>query len=432
MEKIYNTKSEWNSETKTEPTIGLIKQTGEVLYSGGINFCTTSPKIGDALYLDSDGKPKAITLESYAPASIPSGWTPVGSVYNVTGKEIWVVAKDGASKRWAAIRLWEVSGYNLDGTSHTATFTFCNSSSVQTQYPFTYSATTKEEFCNQLDTWLRENNPENYKPRAYIKDGYVYLAADNYAWWQQDSYTTCSGLTLTHWSTPISRIPAISRTPQNNTFKNIYCIVNKERIKQWGGRTPSSNVSLSEVNTPVSKNAFETSSYCDLIRNTYGDYDTYLDAVTAQHPASNGSVSWRNVGHAKTQEWCPFTYITSSGSEELLFTAANYANDYGISGSQYFAPGNWWVPDVDEIMYMMKNITYGLSGVSRANADPVNRCLYLMGGTGISCTAHRWSSVRCNSYFCWGYNSLGYLDSNLFDNSFMVSPVSRLLKSDLD
>ena len=420
-----------------ENVLGWVVEEDE-LYTrlGTTNFTTLAPKVGDAVYLNPDGKPRIIALESLTPASL-TGWTAVGAVYHISGDEVWIVNKTGAGKKWCAVRIWEVTGYTLDGTSRSGVIQFSDSSTNRVSQTFTYSATTKSDFATQLDTWLRGLTTEqskNYQPYAYYdsEDDTVYFVASNYSWWQQDSYTTASsGLSLNHWTKFIQTIPANSRTPQVNNYKNVYCVCNKDRVKAWGGRTPSSNVTLSTVDTPVSENAFRNSSYCSALRNAYSTYDEYLDAVTVQQPAGNGAMAWRDQGEYFTSLWARATYKDKNGATQYLSTAARYALGMGVSENPYLGPGQWYVPDLDELVYLMKDITYGLSGVSAANSDPVNRCLYKMSGTQISCAAYRWSCCRCSTEYCWYFYSNGFLRNYNMCDTYQVSPVSRLRIADL-
>lgn len=438
IRKFLNRSTATNTST-SENILGWVKEEGEVYTRlGTTNTETLAPKVGDAVYLNAEGKPRIIALDSLSTSSVISGWTQIGSVYNIQGDEIWIVNKTGASKKWCQVRIWEVLGFTLDGASRSGVFQFSDSSTNRVSQTFTYSATSKSAFASALNTWLQGLTTEqskNYQPYAYYDstDDAVYFVAANYSWWQQDSYTTASsGLSLAHWTRSIQQIPANSRTPQVNNYKGLYCVVNKARIKQWGGRTPTANVGLGEINTPVSESAFNTSSYCETLRENYESYDEYLDAIAPQQPASNGAMGWRDMGKYFTELWASQTYKDKSGNTQYLCPAARYALvDTGILGNTYFGPGCWWVPDLDELVYMMKDVTYGLSGVSASDYDPVNKCLQKMSGSLIACTSSRWSCCRYAAHTCWYFCSYGYLGSGSMYYSLVVSPVCRLKIADL-
>ena len=426
MIEKYENEAAWNSAEKTENTLGLIQNTGEIK-TKGFNIITKSPKVGDAIYLDSNNDIRAIELDSLTP-SLLSGWTSVGSVYHTEGDNIWIVAKNGGAYKWAAVAIWRVTGYTLDGTSRTGVWRSYQAASTTTDNTFTYSATTKEDFTSQLHTFISAIDSSIYNYSAYVNtDGEVVIQANIYNSYWQNYPSFVSGLSSAiFYNNPN---PTITWSPTMDGFHIIYSTCNKERIKQWGGRNaPTSEVPCPN-NTPISKASFEANSN---YVSRYGDYETYLDQNQPRCPSGCGAVSYRDKGKEYTNALIGKTYIDTSGTTRPFYSAAEYAVGYGFSGNTKLSAGKWWVPDLEELVYMMRDTTYGLSGVSAANADPVNRCLNLMGGSLISVTAYRWSSVRCSSYDCWNYNSYGCLDDVNFNYSFMVSPVSRLLKSDLD
>ena len=59
-------------------------------------------------------------------------------------------------------------------------------------------------------------------------------------------------------------------------------------------------------------------------------------------------------------------------------------------------------------------LTYGLAGVSRASADPINRSLNAIGGSTISCASSAWSSAMYSSSYAWNYLSYGTFNSSNF------------------
>ena len=67
-----------------------------------------------------------------------------------------------------------VSGYELDGTEHTATLKLHGSET----FDFKYTASTDNEFAEALKSFLTGHSFTDWS--AYIKDGEVYLQYDNY------------------------------------------------------------------------------------------------------------------------------------------------------------------------------------------------------------------------------------------------------------
>ena len=56
-----------------------------------------------------------------------------------------------------------------------------------------------------------------------------------------------------------------------------------------------------------------------------------------------------------------------------------------------FEPGNWWLPSSPELFRLIRNVTWGTSGIVAGGEDIVNRALTLIGGTRVS-AASMWSS----------------------------------------
>ena len=96
MIKTYTNESSWDSESKstTESTVGLLLDTNTPVVNG-VNVIVKYPKYGDAVVEDANGNVVYIAGETFVNSSFPSGWKKWGVVYNVCGKEVWVVSYTG-------------------------------------------------------------------------------------------------------------------------------------------------------------------------------------------------------------------------------------------------------------------------------------------------------------------------------------------------
>ena len=428
MIKTYTNESSWNSESKstTESTVGLLLDTNTSVVNG-VNVVVKYPKYGDAVVEDANGNVVYIAGETFVNSSFPSGWKKWGVVYNVCGKEVWVVSYTGGSYKFAAVRIWTASGFNLDGATHTFTLTTDRGSSTSTA--ISYYATSLSSLCTQLNTTLANNDPSGYQWSCYLKDGKVIFQANVYDSWRQDSYTSCSGgVTLT--TDLANDIPEINYSQTNCGEHILYAVVNNNAVKRWGGTTPSSNVSVSWSQLPVSQSAFNTSSYCSSLKDRFGTYDNYLGGISSRIPSNKGVSSWINKGKEFTYALKDKTYIDKSGNTKKLFTAVDYAASYGSSTCDLLKAGNWYIPDVEELVTLMRPITVGNSGInSTSQYDRVNQTISKMGGRNISTYENRWSSCRCYSDCMWDFHRYGVLGHDIFCHSFIVSPVCRLLIS---
>ena len=425
----YSNTSNYDSATKstTESNVSFIAD-GWGMKIDGVNVIVSNPSVGDMLYIDANGYKRWIKYGTLQKVSLPSGMTPVGVCYGRCGNKVKVVYYLNAGKKWSEVFDWTVTGYTLDGASHTVTFSM-NSSTFNNA--FTYSATTVEDFISQLNTyfatpanfandWLKNGN---FVSR--LSDGKVILVCQNFNAWYQE-YLGASGLTLT--SNVGIEVPEISWLVRNN------------RAKGWGGanfgrfkevastnRTPTSNEGLSTDNWPVTLDAFTNSDYCSLLRSTYGDYDTYVKSCMAIYPYGRGAMTL-SKGKGQTAKLAPVTYLDASGKAKYKYSAARYCYDVNVACNDGdLATGSFWLPSLPELGALIKNITYGLSGVDSSNCDKVNRSLSAMGGSMISVQSAVWSSSRDRWANSWSCGSYGYFDDYYyFVYALIAAPVTLL------
>jgi len=73
----------------------------------------------------------------------------------------------------------------------------------------------------------------------------------------------------------------------------------------------------------------------------------------------------------------------------------------------------------------MKDITYGLTGITGLNADPVNRSIYAAGGSMISLAGYPWTSTELSGNIAWFYlGNSGTMNGTYKDTVRNVRPVS--------
>ena len=160
----------------------------------------------------------------------------------------------------------------------------------------------------------------------------------------------------------------------------------------------------------------------------YGTYRNYLSAKMARYPYSKGAIIDRN-GKLNTDLLASRTWTDYDGSIKPAHPAAAAAKTYGITTAGHttgFEAGNWWLPSTAEMRMLIKDITMGLSGITAANADAINRGIYAAGGTMLSVTTNYWTSAEYSSGSAWYYISngiLGYLNKG---SSLYVRPLSAL------
>lgn len=430
MIKSYTNESEWASATKptTESTVGLLLDSNTPVING-VNVLVTIPKYGDAVVLDANGNIRFIAFGTFNNATFPSSWTKVGVVYRVRGKKVDIVSYTSlGAKKYSDVWRLKITGYILDGTDRSGTLTTYDNSGNVTALTFNYNALNVSDFISQFNTWASAsgNDPNNRSYYMYTSESdTVFFVEGNYTTYRQHSDGFSNGLTSS--IAVATEIPNITWNLDMDGYSRIYNTVNIGAIKRWGGRTLSSVEAITANNTPISKASFESANGINY-QNAYGTYDNYLEHNCAKIPVNRGVCSWTDVGHAYTYALANETYKTKAGETAYIYTTPHQVSTFGFSGNNDIAAGKWHIPDVEEMIVLMRPITVGNSGISTVDQyDKVNQTIYAMGGNTISTNAHRWCSCRYNSYYMWYYNSYGCLDDNGFCYAFTVVPVCRLL-----
>lgn len=430
MIKSYTNESEWASATKstTESTVGLLLDSNTPVING-VNVLVTIPKYGDAVVLDADGNIRFIAFGTFNNATFPSGWTKVGVVYRVRGKKVDIVSYTSLGGiRYSAVWRYKITGYTLDSADHTAVLRSYDNKGAYTDLSFTYNAASTADLISQFNTWAGTsgNDPNNRGFYMYLDDaGVVQFCEANYNHWMQHSDGWISGLSSA--ANVAQEIPSITWNLDMDDISRIYNTVNIGAIKRWGGRTLSSVEAITANNAPISQASFESANGINY-QNAYGTYDNYLKHNCAKIPVNRGVCSWTDVGHEYTYALADLTYKTKAGETAYLYNAPHQVSTFGFSANNDIDAGKWYIPDVEEIIVLMRPITVGNSGISTVDQyDKVNQTIYAMGGNTISTNAYRWCSCRYSSYSMWDCSSYGYLHADGFYNTFTFVPVCRLL-----
>lgn len=165
------------------------------------------------------------------------------------------------------------------------------------------------------------------------------------------------------------------------------------------GRTPTENVPLNSNAGIVKKAAFESSPYCQLLRDTYGTYKEYIHReYHVAYPQKLGVFSMPS-GKELTAKYGPMTAPTKAGGTKYKFPALRYGynKSFGVDGLDF---GDWYLPGVAEGAMLMRDETL-------AKLSP---SISKMGTTAINNSAHRWFAQRYSVYGAWFFSGLnGYL-----------------------
>lgn len=129
-------------------------------------------------------------------------------------------------------------------------------------------------------------------------------------------------------------------------------------------------------------------------------------------------------GMTNTYNMAGKTFIGQSGTPIVRHPAAEYC-----AAVQYNHPllalGKWFMPTIRQVTDIVRDIRYGTT--NNRQADPINRALYLIGGTAISNGSGVWSCSRYLAYNAWfSLGNGGFAGSYVFNNSSLAVPCTLL------
>ena len=402
--KSYNSKADYNAAVKptTESQVSMIETTREIIVDG-VNVVTTQPTVGDVVFLDDQNKVIYVKGGAWIQkANIPAAWTHVGYVYFRKGKQVGVIHKTGADQKYLDVSQFAWTDAVLDGAEHSKTiglrFGMPNWDTT-TSITFTYTATTLAEAAAACTAAIEAKLTELGAPQTTIDQWWAYADdTNNRVIVQRDSCTdyrfyNCSELTHITWGD----MPASS----SNGFRVNMCqggekIMNDTRGAAYygtNGRTPTENVPLNSNAGIVKKSAFNSSPYCQLLRDTYGTYKEYIhQEYRVACPQKLGVFSLPS-GKELTAKYGPMTAPTKAGGTKYKFPALRYGynKSFGVGGLDF---GDWYLPGVAEGAMLMRDETL-------AKLSP---SISKMGTTSINNSTYRWFAQRYNVNNAWIFN----------------------------
>ena len=433
------TPAAWASLEKstTESTLGLIESTHEAVRNG-VNVVIRIPRKGDIVLHDSNNKVHFVALDTYN--ALPTGMTVIGVVGDVKGRKVLIVYKANASKKWADVFRWKVSGWTADGADHACTVTLHNTADGTFTYNLASTLSASEqvtEFASQLSAWILEHELANYHYSCYVENGEVIFQLDNYV--DNQNTTSFSGLTLT--AIVGLELPAVSTVPKVEGNDTYWAYINKNRYNAYissNGADPSAAVTV--ASDTVKKSAFNSSAYCADLRTQFcadptsptdADYKAYTD-YRVDHYIGIINPSMRGVmapefrdGHANTYALVGKTYKATDDSQKPLYPAAEYCAGIGFSGVKGLEQGDWYLPSMEEIATLLAPVSYPAPNASASAADELNRGLAKISGSQVGNGTYFWTSCRFNTNIAWFFNGSNGSAINLyFCSGYRALPVA--------
>ena len=416
--KKYPNMAAYESAAKpyNESQVSLIETTREIIVDG-VNVITTSPTVGDLVFLNESNEITFVKGGAWIQkAIIPSAWTHVGYVYTRKGNKVGVIDKNGEDQKYLdvcqyaitaissttlAIKLRMSPDYAVD-TTVDVTLT---STAIDATSAAEISAAVAAKATEVGDTkawWAYLADADGNKVDS---DGtQIIIQCDecvDYRFYIV-SATGCT-IALSVWGD----MPASDVYWKNDGgYTNYWGVMNRARTRAWAttnGRIPASMepVVKNGNDVPVCPSCFEDPTaegyqYCADIRAKFGTYDNYLHyGLGVMYPQKYGSFALGG-GAALTAKYGPLTAPTKAGGTKAKFPAMNkayilsYANDL-LKG------GMWFLPGCLEGCELMNDETLAILAPS----------ITKMGTTAINNSTYRWFAERdsvINARFFNGVN----------------------------
>lgn len=402
MLKTYpdETAYEAAEKSKIESSVALIESTGRAVFDG-VNVVTDNPGVGDIVCYDENRKIRFIALDTFQAGTFPSAWETVGVVVLRKGNRVTVCSKHSELHKFMDVYPYIVTGYQLDGQEHTVQLRV-GSQPSGSYYDFAYTASTDEEFVSALNGFLAEHGFTGWS--SYIRNGKVILQC-NVGNSDPAMSLACVGLTKTSVTTEtfLPKGDDVYRKCGTYSMTGVWHLSKAmDYFKSDIDNTdfnPGYNIA-SIPKLPVCYPAFCGTSqyqddhcrwlrekYCKDAENpTFEDWKGYLEDMRAVVPFMVGFMSPADYPDAKTvsEKARRVTFITQEGTEERLYP--------GMEECCRFLDGAGYLPTAGQLAEAFREIIYGLKGVERDKADPINRSLYAIGGNPVSCSLCYWSS----------------------------------------
>ena len=417
--KSYNTKSDYDAAVKStiESQVSMIETTREIIVDG-VNVVTTQPTVGDVIFLDEQNKIIFVKGGAWIQkANIPAAWTHVGYVYFRKGKQVGIIHKDDANRKWLDIAQYSITA--IAQTDITITLRMAPSW-VNVVIPVTLAST--------------DINAANAQAISEAVAAKATEVGDTVAWWayladdegnkvdsdgtqiiiQRDSYdhnnlawiaaTGCTAV-YSSWGDMPARDYYWRGAPGAQT--NNSGVMNVSKTKAWatnGGRVPSAQEPVGPhagSDAPVRPSAFADSEFCAGLRAAYKTYEEYLEKCYCVYPYSYGCFALP-TGKEMAERYARKSAPTKDGGTKYVYPALyyGYAKSFGVDGLDF---GDWYLPGVAEGTILMRDETLA------ALAPSISK----MGTTAINNSTHRWFAERYNVYGAWFFNGVnGILDSN--------------------
>ena len=404
------------------------------------NIFTKNPVWGDAVVGNlATGEPEFITAESFDPTALAaSAYETIGAVGGRFGREILIVWKHSAAKKWCERIEYRLTGYTLDGAEHTGVLSICESGSASaaTDFTVTYTASDKAGLVAALNAFFAATaifTTQKWFARIDGADGEIHIGC-SYEFWQQWSYNAGkSGFALaatimpdvTYSSYMLRRNGA--RDGEGSIHNLPRALAYFRNDNPSATYNPAADVTDVKTRYPVCLPGYlGTSQYqgdhCALLRSAYGEGEEgwlrYMKAQTVVAPTDFGVMGIRN-GKERTAVLAARKFTLSDGAAQDLCPAAAYAKTSPDSA----VVTDWFLPTPEHLASILGPVQHGTT--ASRDADALNRVLAAMGGDAVSNGWNFWSCVRCSGSNAWiASGGGGFLAGSGMYGAYRSLPVS--------
>ena len=217
----------------------------------------------------------------------------------------------------------------------------------------------------------------------------------------------------------------ISFIRQKNGVDTSRAMTNLEIAIIYYSVSGTENIDQPVMSTTVVKESRFNITDNPLLVAHYKTYRAYIADKMPRSPYSKGVITDMS-GKISTEKLAAILYPDHDGTQQPCYPAAYAANQYGIDIPGHvtgFEKGNWYMQTSFYADLLMRDITYGLPGVTLANMDAFNRGRYAAGLSPIPVTVYLWLISESSSNYAWiyygTYGSMILITKNL---SFSVRP----------
>lgn len=366
-----------------------------------MNTIKKYPAVGD-IVLVVDGKIRFVGEDA------TSEWLntqqPVGVVYFVCGNHVKIVSgKDTTGVPWSLVADYEIETI----PDRTGDYAVTLQGKSAGNFHYAKTAGTKEEFVQQLNTWLARENP---KFEAYMHNGAAVLQLNEYK--EYESANTIAGCKLRKrigeeaWNKDITFALTQAKT------KNQYPGICRPRMEEYCGKSKEPNCNPTSRMDGVTQlfqtfpcsETYYNGGLGDGLRKHYPTYGDYMDAcMTRPWELDRGIMAYRD-GKAICAK-LGAKKVLVKGAAKPAYPAVDWALNYdaGVPG---FGNGDWWLPTMHELALLMRDLT---------STHKINVALgKVKGWNTISYSTGRWSCCRFSANYAWSFSGLGFASHNYF------------------